>query len=514
MKKIISLLLIATILLSFAACTTKEEKINLDIDYEIGDTGGLEVPFGNGETITWIGSSETAESTYMFDRLSEITGLNVEPTYMPSSSAKEKVNVLLAGGKLPDILGAGVGTLSEIKKISQQGAYAAVTDYLDKMPNFMRIFDTDENRWMFKTYAADDGKLYCLPAYDISRPVNHGMLYRKDIFEKHNIPMWNSPETFYQALKKLKEIYPDSYPLTSKNTTKILSNYSVAWGISAYQPYFDEETNLWKYSDTSAEMKEMLDFFRKLYAEGLLDIEFLTNTQPAWTQKMTTGKSFVSYDWIGRLDEFSRGDAYDPDYDLRYGNPVGPKQTLVTLAKIGEGGCVVANNKNAELSMKLMDFMYSEAGAQLSTLGIEGQTYKIGEDGMAEYLGFEEGQVLSSSDLSQKYGLIVNGMYRTTDKRSISYKFSEREQEAQDWYKNCGGFEPMDPVMSFDDKTSNDVVKYITALSKEFETVMFNYIVGSNTGDKAWNEWLNTAKKLGEDQLIKIYNDRYNKFYK
>ena len=105
-------------------------------------------------------------------------------------------------------------------------------------------------------------------------------------------------------------------------------------------------------------------------------------------------------------------------------------------------------------------------------------------------------------------------MYRTTDKRSISYKFSEREQEAQDWYKNCGGFEPMDPVMSFDDKTSNDVVKYITALSKEFETVMFNYIVVSNTGDKAWNEWLNTAKKLGEDQLIKIYNDRYNKFYK
>ena len=49
--------------------------------------------------------------------------------------------------------------------------------------------------------------------------------------------------------------------------------------------------------------------------------------------------------------------------------------------------------------MKLMDFMYSEAGAQLSTLGIEGQTYKIGEDGMAEYLGFEEGQVLSCPSL-------------------------------------------------------------------------------------------------------------------
>ena len=252
----------------------------------------------------------------------------------------------------------------------------------------------------------------------------------------------------------------------------------------------------------------MLDYFRKLYSEGLLDVEFLTHTQPAWSQRMSLGKSFISYDWIGRLDEFSQNSTIE-GYDLRYGNPVGPNQTLVTLAKIAEGGCVIANNDKAGLAMKVMDFMYSDAGAELCSLGIKGQTYELLEDGSVKYLGFEDDEVITLSDLSEKYSMLINGMYRRVDKRCISFKFTEREQEAQDWYKNCKGFEPADPIISFSDKNSNDVVRYVTDLAKKFEEVMFKYIVGTETGDAAWDKWLKEAKKLGEDELCKIYNDRH-----
>ena len=43
----------------------------------------------------------------------------------------------------------------------------------------------------------------------------------------------------------------------------------------------------------------------KCYNEGLIDPEFLTNTQPAWTQKMTQkDKAFVTFDWIDRMTMF------------------------------------------------------------------------------------------------------------------------------------------------------------------------------------------------------------------
>ena len=77
----------------------------------------------------------------------------------------------------------------------------------------------------------------------------------------------------------------------------------------------------------------MLDFFHKLYKEELLDPEFLTNTQPAWTRRMTTGSSFVTFDWIGRLDMFVSQSEIE-GYDLRYANPVGPTQTLITLEPV------------------------------------------------------------------------------------------------------------------------------------------------------------------------------------
>ena len=59
-----------------------------------------------------------------------------------------------------------------------------------------------------KAWRASDGKLYQIPSYGVNRDVNHGMLYRKDIFDKHGIKMWNNPEEFYQVLKQLKELYP------------------------------------------------------------------------------------------------------------------------------------------------------------------------------------------------------------------------------------------------------------------------------------------------------------------
>ena len=60
-----------------------------------------------------------------------------------------------------------------------------------KSPRMSPIFDLQ----------SADGKLYMFPTYDINRDVNHGMLYRKDIFDKHGIKMWNSPEEFYNVLK-------------------------------------------------------------------------------------------------------------------------------------------------------------------------------------------------------------------------------------------------------------------------------------------------------------------------
>ncbi len=513
MKKLIALLMVVAMLIGMTACGGNDGKNavnNGEIDFKIGDTGGLKVPFGNGETIQMIGTDETnGANKYIYEKLSQITGLNVEPVLIPVSTAQEKIKVLLASGDLPDVIGAGVGGLATINELAMQGAFAPVNDHLDEMPNFKKLFgEGSDYNYIFSSYAANDGKLYVLPIYEMQRDVNLGMLYRKDIFDKHGLTMWDSPETFYETLKKLKELYPESYPLSSKQGASILSSYATSWGIGAYNVYYDEAEKTWKYSDTDPKMKDMLDFFRKLYAEGLLDPEFLTNTQQAWTTKMVNGDSFVAFDWIGRLDMFIAQSTI-PGYDLRYANPVGPNQTIETLPKISTAGTVVAKNENSGLTMKLMDFLYSDAGAALMTLGVEGETYELDENGMAKYIGFEEGKKVEITDLAEKYGMWVQGTYTRVDKRSCYFNFTEREQEAQEWPSKCKGYEPADPVVNFTGDDVSEVSDLSGELSKKFEEVMFKYIMGTETGDAAWEKWQQQAKKLGSERLVELYNKRH-----
>ena len=512
MKKTISLILALVMLFSVTACQNGGGgTAGSELDFEIGDTGGLKVPFGNGELIEVVVTDEVgAENTYIFDKLSKILGVNVKPIFVPVSASAEKRATILASGDLPDIINAG--SLNKANDYASQGAFEPITPYMKELPNVSKYFGEDgKYSWVSKSYAADDGMLYMFPHVDTSRVVNHGMLYRKDIFDKHGIEMWNSPETFYQALKKLKELYPDSYPLTSKTGKSITANYSMSWGgFTSYDMYFDEDDSKWKYSDTAPETKEMLDFLHKLFKEGLLDPEFLTNTQPAWTTKMTTGKSFVTYDWIGRLDMFT-AQSEIPGYDLRYANPVGPRQTLVNLLQVEKGGLSISKGKNALLAMKVVDFWYSEAGAELMTLGVRGETFEFDKDGRVKYLDPELAakEKLDIMDLRSKYCMWMADSYRTTDKRSCYYQYSEREQEAQESVNKCKGLETADPVITFKDADASKVTDLITALSKKFEEVMFKYIVGQDTGSAAWEKWLKEAKKLGEDDLIKIYNDRH-----
>lgn len=488
------------------------EQIN-DIDVAaLGDLGGLEMPLDNKNTkITWIVASsvEGLNDKYAMQALRNITGVNVQLEVYPLSTVNDKVKVLFASKNLPDIIGSGIATMTEVNDYGTQGALASVNDNLDVMPNFKKIFkDNPENDWVFKSYQAGDGKLYAFHGYDLNRDVNHGVLYRKDIFDKHGIEMWNSPEEFYQALKKLKEIYPDSYPFTSKNGDGIFEKLATSWGIDVTQAaYYNEDEKIWKSSITSPEYKNELDYLKKLYDEGLIDSEFLTLTQAQWTTRMTQENvSFVTWDWIGRLDMFKTQTANSlPDYDLRYGNPIGPKQTIVTLPKVFFP-ITISNGKNTKLACKLVDFFYSDAGRAFVSMGVPGETYNINDKGVADYVGYESGQKIEITELEEKYGLYIEGMYRGFDRRSSYFQFSEREQEAQDYFKQDGRMEPEDPIPLFTEEEQNEITKYQTNLMtacKEFST---NYILSDKTGDAAWNEWTAKAEGLGCGKIVEIYN--------
>jgi putative aldouronate transport system substrate-binding protein len=219
-------------------------------------------------------------------------------------------------------------------------------------------------------------------------------------------------------------------------------------------------------------------------------------------------KAFVTTDWIGRMDAFKTQTADTvPDYDLRFANPIGPDQTLPEVSQLCWPRHVSSQSKNIETCFKLLDFTLSPAGKALITMGIEGETYEIDENGMAKYLDPEyAGKTPTMTELQEKYGMYVQGMYLSFDRRCAYFNYTEREQEAQDFGKDPSHISPRDPELVFTEEENtkkNELIATFMKAGREFAT---KYIL-NNGGQKEWDNWVAQAEKLGYKELEKIYND-------
>ncbi|MNH82923.1 Lipoprotein LipO precursor [compost metagenome] len=484
---------------------------------QYGDTGGLKLPLvDEPTTIRFMLSSNASkigDDKLVVQELLKRTGIKVEfQTYSPQTY-QDKLKVIVSSGKLPDIF---IGLKpAELKKIGQQKGVVAINEYADKLPNFTKLY-VKENDWVIKSYGDTNGNIYTWPIYDLNRDVNHGFMYRKDIFDKNGIKEWTNTEEFYQALKKLKEIYPDSYPYASKGLANIFRDWSFGWGIGngdSYPAYYDEREGIWKYASVQPEHKAMLDFMKKLYDEGLMDPEFLTDTQDSWTTKMTTGKSFVTWDWIGRLDLFyNQVKDQNPEYNLRYANPVGPTGNVRTLPKVSDFSVAVANNKNKEAALKLLDYLTSPSGSELMTLGVEGVNFKWGEDGHPVYPELADLPLVDIGVLEDRYAMWLEGAYLRPDRRSVYYKFSEKEQEAQDKILKGNKREVLDPILNFTDEEISTLAELQTSLQKMAEEFNAQYVLNKTYGNVQWEEFKKTISEQGMDELMKIYNDAQKRY--
>ncbi len=521
MKKIIALVLCTLLFVSIlTACGTnggtKEGALYVEGDY--GDTGGIKLPISkNGEKLSIVAQSSenNLQQSWYIQELIKRTGIDLEVITIPSSTFAEKTKVMAASGDaIPDIFSNSL-SWKDINTYGDQGAFEEITQHIDKLPNLNEIFFKNAEKYgtkgvLYSMYS-EKGGLYMFPRYLQSRDVNHGMLYRKDIFDKHGIKMWTNNEEFYQALKKLKQIYPDSIPFVSKNGLDIIGKIGSFYGIRFPQEYYDEVDKTWKYGACTEECKEILDFLKKLYNEGLLDPEFMTRTQSSWTALMTqANKSFVTYDWIGRLEQFSEQTKETvPGYDLRYAEPLGLGK-VPALANTSAGP-IVKSGKKSMLALKLLDYMLSPSGAELATMGVEGETYNLNSEGKADYIAFE-GKIPAITELEIKYGMFTTGLYMRYDTRSSYFNYTKREQEAQDYMNNKeDGYWPLEPVLTFTEEENEESKNILNKLGKPAQEFAASYILNNGT-DEDWNEWLKKAEKLGLSRVIEILNQAQKRY--
>jgi putative aldouronate transport system substrate-binding protein len=228
-------------------------------------------PFPAGKSIT---------SNEIYDLLVQKTGYTIDwQLYKAGVDTTEQVNLLMASGNPPDAV-CNIPTSLYIR-YAKEGGLAPLDDALAKFGTYLST-DKYLTKEQFESIKID-GKIYGLPNKIPS--IGYGALaVRKDWLRELNLNEPKTLEELYNVLKAVKQAKPGVIPLAVDGTLErmavilgsfgIRSNRSAAFLIEngkASFPYLDNRC------------AEFIKYMHRLYAEGLIDREFVV-------EKETVGK--------------------------------------------------------------------------------------------------------------------------------------------------------------------------------------------------------------------------------
>lgn len=456
--------------------------------------------------------------------------LEIDWQYVPWGEYSDKFKLTLASGDLPDIMTNTDGDLTT--QYGRQGIVLDISKYLDEhAPNYKKF--VDETPYSKSSLYTPEGNMYFFGDGWSNKANNegsaYGSLYRFDVFQKHNIPIPETLEQFYDAAKQLKVLYPDSYPVTSFPWPKIQDGLVNIHHTSTSIYWNGKE---FAFAPVENAYKEAIMYAAQLYKDKLLDPEIFTQSEDQVKQKATTGKSFmIPLVWYGFVDEFNSaqqgmewGGSMLPANES-YGVPwklssVEPGQRIRPY----NGVLISAKTKNPELVVKMIDYQYSDEMIDLLNWGIEGKTYEV-VNGVKQLLpeimnapipskalepfgigGYSRaGIVFSPAEFSSDIGkykpmpFYAKGEYVKEKNFIITDKLGGKESIA-----------PMDraPFIRLTKEEQSIRTETMTPIDTYVAEMTTKFITGEKSFDE-WDSYKAELLKLGDyNAILKILNDK------
>ncbi|MDR1705206.1 MAG: extracellular solute-binding protein [Clostridiales bacterium] len=514
-KKIIALALGATLSLSaLAGCTTQggapaaggaEAPLKFTMTYSDNPT----LPFRED----WLVNTES-EARYNLDITWEI---------IPSTDYTTKINAELATGTGYDVITYLGPSSGDQAALALSGAIAPISDYVDMgwAPNFARRIEEWNMQDELDQRRLSDGKYYFLPALFDKQFYDGGLILRDDLLEKFGMEAPTTFDEFYEYLKACKEDNPESFPLTNLVGPQVTYRMSMpSFGMSVGRNASTGTWVLsWNYDNeeyfTGAiddSYKAYLEYFAKLYAEGLYDPEFLPEGD-MWAIKMSTGAavaSYAYYDQIGGLLANSEVEGISFNMVPPLEGPGGAYHQPKARLSAGVVFTAAAQERDdfEQLVRAIDNMFYSDEAAELWSIGKEGVTFTKNSDGSVEFIPEATGSV----DGVYKY-LQVN--YGTGSASSQMVWINEQEMLKYD--ENYAAINavvaemdgvplsPPTPVLSEDNAERASLLQ--AALRDAFEIWNNDFITGAKSLETDWDAYVQEMKDKGIEELCQIYND-------
>ncbi len=455
--------------------------------------------------------SYTLSDTLAMQESMSRANINITFDNVLSADLTEKRNLMLASGEYPDMLFKSGIELADLTKYGGQGILIPLEDLIhDYMPNLTAKLD-ELDGWQYLT--SPDGHIYSLPGISARGESGLYWLNRKWL-ENLNLEEPTSLDELYEVLKAFKEQDangngdPDDeipYSLYSGDYYRLLQYSDFGYDRKTKTGVIDGKL---VYIPTTDIFKEYVAYMAKLYQEGLLEKSSFTQTEE---QQAATGQAGDVYGSFWNMGAFlivgrDNDDDYaalTPFYEGIY--PI--------ITGINPGALAVTDAcEHPEVLLAWADYFYGEEGAILSWMGIEGETYKVAEDGKWEWIvGNGHGDDIATVRSSAT----IQGMQNHPAIQPDFWFEMSPEVDADEVYLNnerqriaAMGKVPL-PMMAYSEEDNAEIAVYKTNIDEYIDQYMAQVCIGELDLESSWDSYLETMETMGASKLAAIYQKTY-----
>ncbi|CAG7619084.1 extracellular solute-binding protein [Paenibacillus allorhizosphaerae] len=508
MKKMFSTTIAISLLLGVAAgCVQRDANLqNADVSTEEPDEMSENIRI-DMVIASWKGGGWPDNNHPTIKYINHKFNVDLQIQWVPNANYAEKLNVIAASGKMPDVI--RIDSPNLFLKWANQGVFLDIQPYLPQYPQLKRISSPEE--WGILN---PKGKIYGIPIHATSQ---NTIYVRADWLHNLGIELPGNDEftidRFYEMAKAFTTQDPDGNGKQDTVGFSVLGN-SIHMGMPELLASFGI-ANGWQEKDgqliptqiQSEEWKSFLTFMRKAYEEGVLDKDFMTNTN--FNEKYAQGKvgfADMHYQLSRQTNQQLQSIAPNARF-VELSPPIGKNgmrgNTTPTSGMIKVVLSKDVNEKKRNRILSMFDWWVSAEGEQIIKNGIEGYHYKKLANG-----SYEMTDALKAEGEGRQ-SLLWNWVLRSNSNTFNIYRWSDPvwAKEMEQSIANAGKYPYKNAGDAYIDSSASFAEKG-KPLADKFQKTLIEIIAGKKpveSIDDAIAQW----KRDGGQKIMDEVNAAY-----
>ncbi len=502
-----------------------------------------ELPLFPGEDVRfsmWISFSDNM-STFMpngfvdnhgYQKSVEMTGVNIDFREVPTTNNTEMFNIMIASGDYPDII-TGIDMLwtGSYDSAIEQDIFIDLTEMIENyMPVYKSIYDDldDSVKRDLHTDAGNFPKLLSIDFYPDG--ATEGAFIRADYLDAVGMDMPVTYDDLYNVLSAFKTELGLAQPLMLPagivhTSNSLCSGYDVNGCFSTFptvaEPYYMVDGEV-KYGIVEEGYKQYISMIAQYYQEGLIDPDFITkNTNPMGSEyigSITSGDAGIFFGETNLVPNYYDGQSFNADFEIVPMPEIVQEagQTTHFATETSPIGGRVSNIvvttacEDIEKLGKYLDFFFTEEGALLVAMGVEGDGYVWDENGN---LAYAEAYLNAELTETEKPTLFVYSVLpMLTPDTPSSYTMDVQFTCADVWDSNADTAYNMPNSISLTTDEQDEYYRYYTDIQTTIEENISKFVVGDRDMSE-WDAFVEQLWSMGLQNCIDIKQAAVNRYF-